>query len=208
MSNLLLVTSSLFGESSKSREVALDLVKRLQRTEPAMKVRIRDTTTISHFSAATLGALTISAEQRSEEQKTAVAFADSLIEEVEAADMLVIAAPMYNFTISSPLKAWLDHIARSGRTFRYTANAPEGLLKGKRVFVVTGRGGIYSDGPARAMDFQEPYLRAMLAFLGLTDVTFIHIEGLNISAQIAAQGMATARARIAQLAPPNIRAAA
>src|SRR5690242_4828775 len=110
MSNLLLVTSSLFGESSKSREVALDLVKRFQRTEPAMKVRIRDTTTISHFSAATLGALTISAEQRSEEQRTAVAFADSLIEEVEAADMLVIAAPMYNFTISSPLKAWLDHI--------------------------------------------------------------------------------------------------
>ena len=207
MGNLLLVTSSLFGENSKSRQVALDLVQRLQSSDPTLHVRTRDTGAIPHLTGATLAALMAPADQRNHEQRAAVAFADSLIEEVEAADTLVIAAPMYNFSISSTLKAWIDHLARSGRTFRYTANGPEGLLKNKRVFVVTGRGGVYSEGPARAMDFQEPYLRAMLAFLGLTDVTFIHIEGLNINPQAAALGMSTARAQVAQLAP-EMRAAA
>src|SRR6185369_11498027 len=105
------------------------------------------------------------------------------------------------------LKAWIDHIARAGRTFRYTASGPEGLLKGKRVFVVTGRGGIYTEGPARPMDFQEPYLRALLGFLGLTDVTFVHVEGLNISSESAALGLHKARAHVARLTQ-EVRAAA
>ena len=207
MSNLLLVTSSLFGESSKSRQVALDLVQRLESSDPTIRVHSRDTTAIPHLSGATLSALMTPAGQRSEEQKQAVAFADALIDEVEAADTIVIAAPMYNFTISSPLKAWIDHLARAGRTFRYTAAGPEGLLKGKRVYVVTARGGVYSEGAAQGMDFQEPYLRSVLDFLGITDVIFVHIEGLNINPQAAALGIATARAKVAQLAP-EIRAAA
>jgi FMN-dependent NADH-azoreductase len=135
------------------------------------------------------------------EQTEAVALADKLIAEVEAADTIVIAAPMYNFTIPSTLKAWLDHIARAGRTFRYTAAGPEGLLKGKKVFVVESRGGFYGEGPAKAMDFQEPYLRAMLGFLGLNDVTFIHAEGQAVSAEAAAQGLLKARNAVAELLP-------
>jgi FMN-dependent NADH-azoreductase len=117
-----------------------------------------------------------------------------MIEELEAADTVVLAVPMYNFSIPSTLKAWIDHVARAGRTFRYTANGPEGLLKNKQVFVVTGRGGIYSgDAPTRVLDFQEPYLRGILGFLGLTNVTFIHIEGLSIGAESAERGFAQAR---------------
>jgi FMN-dependent NADH-azoreductase len=201
MSNLLFVTSSLFGENSKSREVALDLLQSLKNAEPGLNVDFRDVNAVPHLSAFTLGALMTPAEQRSTEQNKVVGFADLLIGEVEAADVLVIAAPMYNFSIPSPLKAWIDHIARAGRTFRYTVAGPEGLLKGKRVFVVTSRGGVYSDGPARPMDFEEPYLRSMLGFLGLTDVTFVHAEGLAISPEVAAQGLSKARAHVAQLAP-------
>lgn len=132
--------------------------------------------------------------------------ADRLIEEVEAADILVIAAPMYNFSIPSTLKAWIDHVTRAGRTFRYGAAGPEGLLKGKKVFVVTARGGIYSDGPAKVMDFQEPYLHAMLAFLGLVDVRFIHVEGLQISPESASAGIERARGELGNLVSAAVAA--
>jgi FMN-dependent NADH-azoreductase len=109
---------------------------------------------------------------------------------------------MYNFSIPSTLKAWIDHITRAGRTFRYGAAGAEGLLKGKKVFIVTGRGGVYSgDSPARGMDFQEPYLRAMLGFLGLDDITFIHVEGLKVSPEAAASGLERARKSIGDLLP-------
>jgi FMN-dependent NADH-azoreductase len=154
-----------------------------------------------------LGALMIPAEGRNARQQSAVAFSDELIAEIERAQIVVIAAPMYNFTISSTLKAWFDHIARAGRTFRYTAAGAEGLLKGKRVFVIASRGGFYADGPAKRMDFQKPYLRAMLGFLGLTDVTFIHAEGQNVSPEAAASGILAARNKIAELVPAARQAA-
>jgi FMN-dependent NADH-azoreductase len=155
---------------------------------------------IPHLSLDSLGALMMPPEQRSPEQSANVAFADRLIEELEAADIIVLAVPMYNFSIPSTLKAWIDHVARAGRTFRYSAAGPEGLLKGKKVFVVTGRGGFYSgDSPARVLDFQEPYLRGILGFLGLTDVTFIHVEGLKVSSEAAKQGIARARETIAAI---------
>jgi FMN-dependent NADH-azoreductase len=168
---------------------------------------MRDTNSVPHFSYELISALAIPAEQRNPDQAKAVAIADTLIAEVEAADTIVIAAPMYNFTISTPLKAWLDHIARAGRTFRYSEAGPEGLLKGKKVFVVLSRGGFYGEGPAKAMDFQEPYLRTMLGFLGMTDVTFIHVEGLAVSPESAAQGMNKARKAVGELIPA-VRAAA
>ena len=125
---------------------------------------------------------------------------DALIEEVEAADVIVIAAPMYNFSISSTLKAWVDHITRAGRTFRYTANGPEGLLKDKKVFVVTARGGVYTgDSPAKGYDFQEPYLRAILGFNGLTDVTFVHVEAQKLSPDAAQAALASARTVVRDL---------
>jgi FMN-dependent NADH-azoreductase len=160
-----------------------------------------------HLTLDTLGALMTPVDARTQAQQAAVDFADELIAEVEAADAIVIAAPMYNFSIPSTLKAWIDHIARAGRTFRYTESGPQGLLTGKKVFVVTGRGGVFSgESPARGMDFQEPYLRTVLGFLGLDDVTFIHIEGLKVSAEAAANGIARARAAIAETMPLRLAA--
>jgi len=201
MSNLLFVTSSLFGEHSKSRQVAGQFLEAWRRHHLGANVTIRDTNTVPHLDAVALGALMTPPETRDAKQQSAVAFSDRLIAEIEEADTIVIAAPMYNFTISSTLKAWFDHIARAGRTFRYTAAGSEGLLTAKKVFVVASRGGFYADGPAKPMDFQEPYLRAMLGFLGLTDVTFIHAEGQNVSPEAAASGLLTAGRKIAELLP-------
>jgi len=118
--------------------------------------------------------------------------------------VIVIASPMYNFSISSNLKAWIDHIVRAGRTFRYTEEGrPEGLLKNKKVVVVTGRGGVYSQGPLAAFDFQEPYLRTILGFVGLTNISFIHVEGLRINAEAAASGLERARSSIDQVLAPQ-----
>ena len=181
MSNVLFVASSLNGEKSTSRGVALDFLNAWRSEHSGARVTVRDTNAIPHLSGETMQALMSPAEARDDAQHQRLALADHLIAELEAADTIVIAAPMYNFTIPSPLKAWLDHIARAGRTFRYSASGPEGLLKGKKVFVIASRGGLYAEGPGKAMDFHEPYLRAMLGFLGLTDVTFIHAEGQGIS---------------------------
>ena len=162
---------------------------------------------IPHLSLAAFAASLTPADTRSTAEHQAAALADALIEEVEAADVIVIAAPMYNFSIPSTLKAWIDHITRAGRTFRYGAAGAEGLLKGRKVFIITGRGGIYSnDNPAKGLDFQEPYLqRAMLGFLGLDDVTFIHVEGLKISPEAAATGIGRARKTIGDLLPDRRR---
>jgi FMN-dependent NADH-azoreductase len=208
MSNILLVTSSIFGENSKSRAVAHYVLERLEATDPTSRVTVRETNAIPHFSGELLGALMTPAEKRNTAQQRMVAFADTMIAEVEAADTIVIAAPMYNFTIPSTLKAWVDHIARAGRTFRYTEKGPEGLLRGKKVYVAASRGGLYANGgPAAAMDFQEPYLRAMLGFLGLSDVTFLYAEGQSISPDAAAAGMRKARESVTTLLP-EVRAAA
>jgi FMN-dependent NADH-azoreductase len=207
MSNVLFVTSSLFGENSKSRAVAIHFLDTWRNAHPGTHVTTRDTSTIPHFNGATLTALMSPADQRTPEQAATVSAADTLIAEVEAADVIVIAAPMYNFTISSTLKAWIDHIARAGRTFRYSASGPEGLLRGKKVFVAASRGGFYLEGPSKVMDFHEPYLRGMLGFLGLEDVTFIHAEGQAVSTEAAAEGLRKAHERITALVPPA-RAAA
>jgi FMN-dependent NADH-azoreductase len=204
MHRLLFVTSSLFSEASKSRLIGAEFVEAWRRTHPGTVVveRVLSADTMPHLTQATLAAVATPVEGRSVAQREAADFADTLIAEVEAADVIVIAAPMYNFTISTLLKAWLDHIARAGRTFRYTASGPEGLLRDKTVFVTTARGGFYGAGsPAAALDFQEPYLRAMLGFLGLTDVTFVHAEGLAIDPETAARGMAEARRIVAELLP-------
>jgi FMN-dependent NADH-azoreductase len=204
MANLLHVSSSLFGQNGKSSQIAAEFIEAWRRDHPRAQVveRRLDTQSMPHLSAATLGALASRAEERTDEQHRAVAFADRLIEEVEAADTIVLAVPMYNFTIPSTLKAWIDHIARAGRTFRYTAASPEGLLKGRKVFVVASRGGVYTgESPARALDFQEPYLKSVLAFLGLTDVTFVHVEGLQISPEAAAAGIDRARQAIGGMLP-------
>jgi FMN-dependent NADH-azoreductase len=148
------------------------------------------------------------ADERSERQHALAQESDPLIEEIEAAELIVIAAPMYNFSIPSTLKAWLDHITRAGRTFHYTANGPQGLLRNKKVFVVTARGGVYTgESPVKAYDFQEPYLRAILGLNGLTDVSFIHVEGQKLSPDAAEAGVAKARRAVSEITAPA-RAAA
>jgi FMN-dependent NADH-azoreductase len=205
MNSLLLVTSSLFGDASQTRQIAHEYVDTWLRNHPGARVIRRELTpdTMPHLTQATLGSVMTAADKRTPEQAQLATFADSLIEEIEAADTIVLGAPMYNFTIPTTLKAWIDHVARAGRTFRYGANGPEGLLKGKKVIVVTGRGGVYSgESPARALDFQEPYLRAVLGFIGITDVSFVHVEGLNLGAESADSGRARARQAIAALVQP------
>ncbi len=204
MSQLLYVSSSLSGAGSKSGQIAREFIAAWRARHPGTRLVERDlgASPVPHLTGERLGAVFTPQDKRSAHQQATVAEIDPLIEEIEAADVLVIAAPMYNFTISSTLKAWIDHITRAGRTFRYTADGPEGLLKNKRVFVVTGRGGLYSgDSPMKSYDFQEPYLRTMLGFLGLDDVTFIHVEGQQISADAAAEGLSRARNEIARYFP-------
>ena len=204
MAKLLFVTSSLFGEGSQSRLIAGEFIDRWRRSHPRTVVVERELTaeTMPHLNLPALAAAVTPAETRSAEQHQAAALADTLIAEVEAAEVIVLAVPMYNFSIPSTLKAWIDHITRSGRTFRYGAGGPEGLLRGKKVFVITGRGLVYGDSsPGKDMDFQAPYLRAMLAFLGLDDVTFIHLEGLKISPEAASGTLERARQAIGDLLP-------
>jgi FMN-dependent NADH-azoreductase len=209
MNKVLVIASSLFGEQSRSLGLAREFLAALQERHREAHVTWRELTpgTMPHLDLDTLASLALPERERSPRQHELVAFSDALVAEVEAADTIVLAVPMYNFSIPSTLKAWIDHIARAGRTFRYTAAGPIGLLKGKKVYVVTARGGLYSgDGPARAYDFQEPYLRAILGFVGLDDVTFIHLEGLKVSAEAAATGLARARAEIERQVPRSAAA--
>jgi FMN-dependent NADH-azoreductase len=140
----------------------------------------------------------LEASKLSPGQRSYLSTSDQLIDELLAADTIVIGAPMYNFSISSPLKAWIDQIVRIGKTIGYGPNGPRGLLEMKKVIVITARGGAYEKGTAReAFDFQEPYLRHILGFIGLTDVTFIHAE--NQSRDQAAASLESAVERITGL---------
>lgn len=207
MSNVLLIHSSVFGEKSQSLALARDFLKRYPHR--SLVERALSPQTMPHLDGETFAAMGAPADALTGAQRTAVALSDTLIAELEAADTIVFALPMYNFSIPSTLKAWIDHVARRGRTFRYSEQGPEGLLKGKKVFVLVARGGVYSKGsPFAAFDFQEPYLRAVLGFIGLTDVTFIHLEGLAMGPQAADANRAKALAEIDRLAGGAIAAAA
>ena len=204
MDKVLFIQSSIFGEHGQSHGVAREFLARYPHSS-LVERRLTPANT-PHLDGETAAAFRMPEGERNEEQKARLALSDALIAEVEAADTIVLAAPMYNFSIPSTLKAWVDHVARAGRTFRYTASGPEGLLKGKKVFVITARGGRYSDGPAKPFDFQEPYLRAVLGFLGITDVTFVHLEGIAMGPDAAAQAFERARAAIKAAVPERTAA--
>lgn len=166
---LLHIDASALGAYSVSRGLTSAIVAEFTRNHPGLEVTYRD------LHADPLGHWALPAG----ENDPAAAESDKVMEEFLAADVVVIGAPMYNFSISSSLKAWIDRIAVAGKTFRYTAAGPEGLAGGKRVIIASSRGGIYADGtPAAGMDFQEPYLRAVLGFLGVTDIEFVRAEGV------------------------------
>jgi FMN-dependent NADH-azoreductase len=198
MSNVLLIHSSVFGEKSQSLGLARDFLKRYPHR--TLVERALAPHSMPHLDGETFAAMGTDAGDLDGRQKQAVALSDELIAELEAADTIVLAVPMYNFSIPSTLKAWIDHVARRGRTFRYSEKGPEGLLKNKKVFVLVARGGVYSKGaPHAAFDFQEPYLRTVLGFLGMTDVTFVHFEGLAMGPDAANAHRSKALAHIERL---------
>jgi len=184
------------GAGSVSSRLAEELSAGLLAAHPGATLTLRDLARQPHpmLDEAALGALFTPPEQRSAAQAERVAQDDALIAQIQAADVVVLGVPMYNFGISAQLKNWIDAIARAKVTFQYTANGPEGLLKGKTVYAVLSRGGIYRDQP---QDTIVPYLRAVLGFLGMTDVRFIYAEGLAMGPEAEAQGLAQARAQIA-----------
>lgn len=194
--NILQINGSARSEGANSTRVANDIVTRLKAANPAANVVLRDLARdpAPVIDEAALGALFTPAEQRTPQQAARVAESDALIAEVQAADVIVIGVPMYNFSISAQLKNWIDAIARAGVTFRYTENGPEGLLKGKKVFVAFARGGRYR---GTAADTQTPFLQTVLGFLGMTDVRFVYAEGLNMGEEAVKQGFAEAEADIA-----------
>mgnify|MGYP003707193013 CR=1 FL=1 len=187
---LLHIDSSALGGYSVSRQLTADIVAELKRSTPDANVHYHD------LAAQPLPHWTPVADA----SDPAAVLGNQLLEEFLAADVVVIGAPMYNFAISSQLKAWLDRILVAGKTFRYTSNGPEGLAGGKRVIVASSRGGIYSkDSAAAAMDFQEPYLRATFAFIGIDDVEFVRAEGVAIGDEQKAAALKSAHGTIETL---------
>lgn len=198
MTNILFVTTSPRGADSLSTKVAQTLLDDLEATHPAARVVTRDlgTDPLPHLGPDLLGGFFAPEDARTAEQKAAAALSDDLVTELKAADIVVLASAMINFTITSTLKSWLDHLARAGQTFRYTEDGrPEGLVTGKKVYVVLATGGIYSAAPGDAFDFQAPYLKHMLGFMGLTDVEIIRVEGSIFSPEAAENAVAAATAQ-------------
>lgn len=197
MTQVLVIESSANLASSVSR----DLTKTFLAAHPDAQVVTHDlvTDTVPHLGVDLIGGFFGKPEELNEAQAAAIALSDKLIGQVEAADVIVIGAAMYNFSIPSTLKAWIDHILRAGRTFKYTENGPQGLVTGKKVVLFLASGGIYSEGPYKPYDFQETYLRAALGFIGLTDVTVVRAEGMALGADAAAKAIADAKAATAAL---------
>lgn len=190
--NILQINASARSAGANSTRVADLVVARLQAADPSASLVVRDLAKTPHpvLDEAALGALFTPADQRTPEQAARVALDDALIAELQAADVLVLGVPMYNFGVSAQLKNWIDAIARAQVTFRYTENGPEGLLKGKKVYVALARGGKYRGTPA---DTQVPYLQTVLGFLGMTDLHFIYAEGLAMGPDAAERAFAEAQ---------------
>lgn len=201
MTKVLIIDSAATGEASVSRKLTAQFAALLRERDPAVRIVDRDVgaAPIPHLTEATVGAIR-GAEALSDEAEAALALSDTLIAEVKEADLLVIGAPMYNFGIASTLKAWFDHVLRAGITFRYTAEGPEGLVKNKRAIVIESRAGLYSEGPAAAMDHQEPHLRTLLGFMGIEDVTFVRAEQLALGPEASSAAIEQAGAALARLA--------
>lgn len=182
MKKILNVISSPRGAASYSIQLAEAVIGRLQETYPYSTV-----TTVNlvekhfpHLEEAHIAGFFTPPEQQTGQHKEVLRHSDEALKDILEVDILVIGAPMYNFTIHSSLKAWIDHIVRAGKTFSYSEKGVEGLLKGKKVYLVEATGGVYSEGPGKEKDFVEPYLRMVLGFIGLTDVTTLRVEGTAI----------------------------
>jgi FMN-dependent NADH-azoreductase len=201
---LLNIHASLAGQNAASSVLADRFAANWLEKNPQSRVVNRDLAAdpVPHLTAERFQSFLTPADARTAEQHSIAAYSDALIEEIQAADVIVFAIPMYNFSVPSTVRAYFDHIARAGVTFRYTATGPEGLIKGKKVYVFITRGGVY---PAAA-DTQTPYLRQFLGFLGMTDVEFIHAEGMGLGAESREKSLASAHDSIAKLVPTALAA--
>lgn len=180
MKNLLVIQSSPRGKSSVSRQLTSELVEKIVQ-QGEVKVVERDLSVhpLPHLQEEQITGFYTPVEKRSEVLKEAVRLSDEAVAELFAADVIVISTPFWNFSVPSVLKAWIDHVARAGVTFSYGPDGVKGLVTGKKVIIVASSGGVYSSGPGQVMDFLGPYLKAVLGFLGITDVSFIRAEGVS-----------------------------
>jgi FMN-dependent NADH-azoreductase len=206
MKTLLQLNSSLFSGNGQSSQLSDRFVTAWQDSNPDGNVVVRDLAKnpVPHLDAERFGAFLAKPEERTAQQQVVADFSDALIEELRNADVLVIGMPMYNFGIPSQLKAYFDHIARAGVTFRYTENGPVGLLTGKKAYIMAARGGMYAGTPR---DSQTAYVRDFLAFIGITDVEFVYAEGIAMGEASKEKALTNASAAIRQLVAP-LRAAA
>jgi len=194
--NILHVTSSARGNASYSSRVAAELVGDITARSPGGAVTVRNLATdpLPHIDEDFVAATKSAAGPQTERQRAQLAQSDALVDELLAADVIVIAAPMINFTVPSNLKTWIDYVARAGRTFSYSEKGPQGLVTGKQVIVVAARGGVYAAG--NALDFQLPYLKGVLGFLGMTDVTVLEVEGTAYGPEAAEKAVVAATAKL------------
>lgn len=182
MKHILHLISSMQGKESHSIKLGYTIVEKIQQKYPgstAEELNLVDAK-IPHLSPEVLRTFFIPGEQLTAQEKESIRFSDQVVKQLLAADIIVIGAPLYNFTIHSSLKAWIDHITRAGITFGYGENGPVGMVTGKKVYVAMSSGGVYSQGPGKANDFVAPYLQAFLGFLGMTDLTVFRAEGLKV----------------------------
>lgn len=208
MTNILILTSSANGAASVSSRLAEAHAAQLATAHPGAQIVRRDVGAepVPHLVPATVAAIKGIPESAAE--RAARALSDALVAEVAAADLIVIASPMYNFGMSSTLKSWFDHVLRAGVTFRYTESGPEGLMTGKRAVVIESRGGFYSDGPAAAMDSQEAHIRTMLGFIGIDEVTIVRAEKLAFGPDAAEAAIAEAGEALGLIAGETLKLAA
>jgi FMN-dependent NADH-azoreductase len=197
---LLHIDSSILGGNSVSRQLTERITAQWRATHPGTVVDYLDLAADapSHLSADSLGfRLGLDAERLNEVQKRENARSEALVSQFLAADVIVVGAPLYNFSIPSQLKAWIDRVAQAGRTFKYTEQGPVGLAGGKTVIVASTRGGVYSTSEAgRALEHQESYLQTVFGFFGITDVRFVRAEGVAMGEAPKAQALAAAQAEI------------
>jgi len=199
MTTLLQINSSINNGNGQSSRLADQFVAALRERAPHARLVKRDLVAdaVPHLTGERFGAFIAKPEQLTAAQRSIVAYSDELIAELKAADVIVLGLPMYNFGVPSQLKAYFDHIARAGITFRYTANGPQGLLTGKKAYVFAARGGVHAGTP---LDTQTGYVRDFLRFLGITDVEFVYAEGLAISPESRETSLSKAAAQAQLLA--------
>ena len=201
MSSILLLTSSPRSESL-STSIAVELAEKLKSQTPGSAVVRRDLAAnpLPHIDDLFTGAIRKPAEARTAQEAAAVKTSDELVNELLAADMIVIGTGLINFNIYSSLKTWIDNVARAGLTFKYTESGPVGLATGKKVYVVLASGGVYSQGPAVSLNHAVPYLKSVLGFLGIADIETIYVEGLAFGPEAAEKAIGAAKSRVEEIA--------